>query len=345
MGEVEFGLILVGAFDDGVDDVGLTAGGDLFAEKGPDVVHTSVRSATGSDGGAAGWELVDDGGVEIAVHREGQGAGNGGRGHDEGVGLTRSSGLFAGGGFRFTHKAKALLHAEAMLLIDDDEPKIAEIDLVFDEGVGADGEVSGATGDAAAGFALGGGIERPGEQRDAVRLAGAGTDGRGEELAGGEIVLGGEDLCRCHESDLIAVFDGDEGGLDGDDGLARAHVALEEATHGLRPAHVSDDFAEDAFLRSGGVEGKDLLEGAADGVICNERSALSLAKAAALELEAKLKEEELLKDEAAVGRGRGGDEVQHGGAGLGKVDLAEGGEAGWEMQALQEGLGESFLVS
>ena len=157
MGEVEFGLVFVGAFDDGVDDVGLAAGGDLFAEEGPDVVHAAVRGAAGGDGGAAGWELVDDRGVEIAVQGEGEGAGNGSGGHDEGVGLAGGGGLFAGGGVGFAHEAEALLDAEAMLLVDDDEAEVAEVDLVFDEGVGADGELGGPATDAAAGLALGGG--------------------------------------------------------------------------------------------------------------------------------------------------------------------------------------------
>ncbi len=69
-------------------------------------------------------------------------------------------GLFAGGGgVRFAHEAEALLHAEAVLLVDDDEAEVGEVDLVFDEGVGADGEVGDAARDAAAGLALGGGVE------------------------------------------------------------------------------------------------------------------------------------------------------------------------------------------
>ena len=96
-------------------------------------------------------------------------------------------------------------------------------------------------------------------------------------------------------------------------------------------------------MRRGGVEGEDLLEGAADGVICKESGAFPLAKAAALELEAELEEEELFKDEAAVSGGGGGDEIEHVGAGLGKVDLAEGGETRREIEAGEEGLREGFM--
>ena len=125
----------------------------------------------------------------------------------------------------------------------------------------------------------------------------------GEELARGEVVLRGEDLGGRHQRDLVAVFDGDERGLHGDDGLAGADVALQQAAHGLGRAHVGDDFAEHAFLCGGGVEGEDLLEGFADVVAGGEGGAGALAHAAAFEFEAELEVEELFEDEALV---RGG---------------------------------------
>ncbi len=86
-GEVELGLIVFFAFDDGVDDVGLAAGGDLFAEEVPDFGGAVFGHAAGGDGGAAGRELVDDGGFHVSVDGEGERAGDGGGGHDEDVGL------------------------------------------------------------------------------------------------------------------------------------------------------------------------------------------------------------------------------------------------------------------
>ena len=87
LGEVEFGLVVFGAFDDGVDDVGLAACGYLFADEVPDFVGALFGHAAGDDGGAAGGELVDDAGFEVAVEGEGEGAGDGGGGHDEDVGV------------------------------------------------------------------------------------------------------------------------------------------------------------------------------------------------------------------------------------------------------------------
>ena len=149
-------------------------------------------------------------------------------------------------------------------------------------------------------------------------------------------MLRGEDFRGRHERDLRAVLDGDERGLHGDDGLAGADVALQEAAHGLGAAHVGDDLGEDAFLRGGGMEGKDLLEGFADGGAGGEGGADALAHAAAFEFEAEFEVEELFEDEAAVRGGGGGHQVEHGRAGFGEVDGAEGCEARGEVEAGEE---------
>ena len=52
-------------------------------------------------------------------------------------------------GAGLAHELEALLDAEAVLLVDDDEAEVGEVDFFFDEGVGADGEVGFAAEDAA----------------------------------------------------------------------------------------------------------------------------------------------------------------------------------------------------
>ena len=155
-------------------------------------------------------------------------------------------------------------------------------------------------------------------------------------------MLGGEDLGWRHEGGLVAVFDGDECGLEGDDGFAGAYVALQQAAHGLGAAHVGDDFAEDAFLRGGGFEGEDLFEGFADLVVGDEGGAVAVAEPAAFEFEAEFEVEELFEDEAAVGGGAGGHEVGHGGAGGGEVEGAEGVHAGGDGRRAAEAVGRVF---
>ena len=88
-----------------------------------------------------------------------------------------------------------------------------------------------------------------------------------QQLARGEIVLRGEDFGGRHQRGLIAVFDGHQHGLQRDDGLAGAYVALQQAAHGARLAHVGDDLAEGSLLRGGGMEGQHFANAAADGVI------------------------------------------------------------------------------
>jgi hypothetical protein len=112
-----------------------------------------------------------------------------------------------------------------------------------------------------------------------------------------------------------------------------ADVALQEAAHGLGAAHVGDDLPEDAFLRGGGMEGEDLLDGFAHGGAGGEGGANALAHAAALEFEAEFEVEELLEDEAAVRGGGGGHQLEHGRAGFGEVDGLEGFEARGKAEA------------
>ena len=112
---------------------------------------------------------------------------------------------------------------------------------------------------------------------------------------------------------------------------------------GRGAAHVGDDLGQDALLGGGGVEGEDLLEGAADLVVGEEGGAFALAEFFSFEFEAEFQVEELLEDEAAVGGGAGGHEVRHGGSGFGEVDGAEGFEAGRAGRGVGTGLGGGSL--
>jgi hypothetical protein len=80
--EIEFGLVGVGALDEGIDDVCLAAEADLLADEVPDFAGAFFRHATGLDGGAAGRHLVDDAGFKVTVEREREGARNRCCGHD-----------------------------------------------------------------------------------------------------------------------------------------------------------------------------------------------------------------------------------------------------------------------
>ena len=84
----------------------------------------------GADGPAAGGQLIDDRDLQVAVDDHGQGAGDGGGGHDQHMGVLS---LLPQGG--------PLLHPEPVLLIGDDQPQIRKGGVIGEEGVGADAEV------------------------------------------------------------------------------------------------------------------------------------------------------------------------------------------------------------
>ena len=73
-------------------------------------------------------------------------------------------------------------------------------------------------------------------------------------------MLHGENFGGRHQSGLVAVFDGDDGGFEGDDGFAAADVALQQAVHGGGFFEVGGDFAEDAFLRVRWFEREDAFQ-------------------------------------------------------------------------------------
>ena len=92
----------------GADDIGLPAGGDVLMEEGVDPLAVAAGDGEGVHRLPAGGELVDDGGVQVAVDDQGQGPGDGGGGHHQEVGV-RALG----------REGRTLGHAEAVLLIGD----------------------------------------------------------------------------------------------------------------------------------------------------------------------------------------------------------------------------------
>ena len=120
----------------------------------------------------------------------------------------------------------------------------AEGDVLLEEGVGADDDRGLAGGE---GRELGGALAALVAAGQEVE-ADAGRLGEGRE---GEEVLAGEDLGRGHHRRLAAGLDGGEHGEEGDQRLAGADVALEEAVHAVRRGHVGGDLGDGAGLGAG----------------------------------------------------------------------------------------------
>src|SRR5712692_10565567 len=233
----------LGFFDDGIDDVALVAGGDFAAEKFPNAGEMRLGGHARGDGGAAGRELIENGNVEVAIESERERARDGRGGQHEDVGRVAVSG-------GLVHEALALEDAEAMLLVNGDEAKAREFDVVFYESVSADDELGFAGTNAIENGGFLRGFQAADEQLDAIACF-------GEDAPRGKKMLDGENFGGSHESSLRAVFDGDDCHLKRDDGFAAADVALEETIHRGGLFDVGGNFGENAFLRGGGLEGED----------------------------------------------------------------------------------------
>jgi hypothetical protein len=197
--------------------------------------------------------LLDDGEHRLAVlgrgldhrqrpqarHRHLEGARDRGRGHRQHV-----------------HRGAQLLEpfllgdAEALLLVDDDEPEVLPLHALGEQRVGADHDVDGARGEPVedpTSVLVG---DEPGQRLD--------LDGEaGEALLEGLEVLLREDRGGHQHGDLLAVEHRLAGRADRDLGLAEPDVTGEQPVHRQRRLHVALDLVGDGEL----VVGLDVREG------------------------------------------------------------------------------------
>ena len=150
----------------------------------------------------------------------------------------------------------ALLHAEAVLLVDDQQRELGEADILLQERVGADGDARLAGGDAGQRFAafLGG----QGSRDELGGRQSADEPGRGLR------VLRGERLRRRQEHALETGLRGAHQAVESDDRLARAHVALQQPPHRRLPAQVRVELVQRLELVSREREGQCVEKGAAE---------------------------------------------------------------------------------
>ena len=144
--------------------------------------------------------------------------------------------------FAFARQREPLVHAEAVLLVDDGEREIVKRHVVLKQRVGADDEID-----------IAGGERRQNLRAFAAALA-AGEDGeadaggRRQPRDGGEM-LPRQNFGRRHERRLPAGLDHGRGGKERDHGLAGADVAMKQPQHAVRLREIGDDVVDRALLR------------------------------------------------------------------------------------------------
>ncbi len=151
----------------------------------------------------------------------------------------------------------ALEHAEAVLLVDHREPEIGVCHVIGEQSVGTQDDVESARG------------ERGEDFLSRRVVYGAREEGQPDaegfkERGGGRGVLAREKLRRRENDGLSARFHYMEAGYEGDEGLARSHVPLEQARHGVGALEIPRDLVACPALVGGQFEGKPLDEPAGE---------------------------------------------------------------------------------
>ena len=179
----------------------------------------------------------------------------------------------AGGGVdgeRALAQGVALGHAEAVLLVDDDEPQEGHLDGLGQQGVRAHDDDRLPGGELGEDPAAGGGGRGAGQQVDAGGALGpaehASARQWAQERAERGVVLGGEDLGGGEQGRLAAAPDDLQHGAQGHERLAGADVALEEALHGHGRVERGGELGADPLLPGGQCEGQGGVEVGAQGV-------------------------------------------------------------------------------
>ena len=189
-----------------------------------------------------------------------------------------------------------------MLLVDHYQAQILEFDAVLNQSMRSDNELRTTLRNVPTYVALAIVLQRSGQEHDAVSRT-------FQNLTGGKIMLLRQYFSRRHERHLIAVFDGDNGGLKRHDRLARSNIPLQQTAHGMRLLHIRGDLLQHTLLRGRGMERQYLLNGAPHAVIelkCDSSLGLLLAP---FEFKSQLDKEQFVENHPYMGVGAAGLQV------------------------------------
>src|SRR3954454_8815388 len=163
-----------------------------------------------------------------------------------------------------------LLDAEALLLVDDDEPDVLAAQVAPEDAVRADQDVDAAVVERGDRLAL---LLRTAEAADVLDREGVVLEALGERA---EVLLR-EDRRRREDEHLLAVVRRLERGPERDLRLAVADIAADEAVHRLRALHVGLDLLDRLALVGGLLPGEGGLELSEPVGVLGERVAVAAA--------------------------------------------------------------------
>ena len=274
---------MVGGFDHGADDIGAPARSERLADRAVGDIAIGLGENVRGNAGTGDGALADYAHIEIAVYGQRKRARDGRSGHHEQVG-TRPFGA----------QRVALVHAKAMLLVDDHKRELPKHHVIRQHGMGPEQHLELARCQAVQHvFTLGGG-RGAGEQgpRDARPL---------EKRAALVGILLREDARRGHDAALRRAVGNGGKTKTRDGGLSRSHVAQKQAIHDTRAVlHVPQDIRDGSILLVGERKRQDAkrLDMSADSV----RVGRHVEKVGVVsQTEGELKMQELIIGKAAPG--------------------------------------------
>jgi hypothetical protein len=282
----------LGFLDQGADPVRLPPFGAGGAHALDHLVAARIAHHRGGDRRAPRWQLVDQRIVEVRVGGHRQRARYRGRRHHQ---LVRRKAVRQA----LLAQRQALVHAEAVLLVDDHQPQPRETDLLLEQRVRADGQRCLAQRQC---LQRGAALRR----RHAPAQQHCAQTQRIQPRRERAVVLFGQQFGGCHDRDLPAVLDHREARERGHQRLAAADVALHQAQHRRAAREVAADLGADAQLRAGRGEGERAQQALAESAVVMHHGGAVRARALAHQQQPEVVRQQFLGREALlVGMGAG----------------------------------------
>ncbi len=219
----------LGLVDRRTDDVHLPTLGELFAHEFVPQRALLFIDQPRHHWLAPRWGPGDRRHIEVGIPCERQRAWDRRRGHVEHVRRATARGCAP-------RQLVALRDAEAMLLVDDDHGEVAKAHVLLNQRVRADRDLSFTGSEARKRLAPLRGRVAGRQQRDRREIA--------DQRLRRRRVLLGQRLRRRHQCSLVTGLDRAQQRVESDDGLAGAHVTLEEPAHRRRPREIAVDLVD-----------------------------------------------------------------------------------------------------